>query len=229
MSLPCPTQVCIYAVQPPPAFRIPPVPGRAASSLVGHGSCPMARIKGPPGPRPDHPAPGPGGAQQGRWAVFPGQPVAVWLRPRGAVAWEPLAVSLGKQLGFPEQTGKPQARATPEEGSCLWPHLQTPVGRSMWTGKAGGWGSKSLGVGRVVGGCLAELGWGVSWASGRDPSLGIRPTQVPIWTRPVNSLLCASVSPSATTAEAALASRSRGDVTWSWLHAKCPGSAPQAR
>lgn len=40
-----------------------------------------------------------------------------------------------------------------------------------------GWGaggSKPLGVGLAGGCCLAELGWGVSWASGQEPSLGIR-------------------------------------------------------
>lgn len=44
---------------------------------------PRGQDRGPPGPCPDHPAPGPGGAWRGRWAVLPGWPAAVWLRPRG--------------------------------------------------------------------------------------------------------------------------------------------------
>ena len=54
VSLPCLTQACVYAVQPPPAFRIPPVPGREASSLApGMAPAPRSESRAPrPPPRP---------------------------------------------------------------------------------------------------------------------------------------------------------------------------------
>ena len=51
VSLPCLTQACVYAVQPPPAFRIPPVPGREASSLApGMAPAPRSESRAPLAP-----------------------------------------------------------------------------------------------------------------------------------------------------------------------------------
>lgn len=136
---------------------------QTASSLVRHGSCPTARIKGPPGPSPDHPAPGPGGgpARAGGQSSQ-ARPVAVWLRPERGCGLGTTSCLLGEAAGISRTNRETTGPAPPEEGSCLWPHLQTPVGKS--TDREGrGWGLKALGLGGL---------WGVAWLSGLGASPG---------------------------------------------------------
>lgn len=119
---------------------LPHVPGRAALSLA-----PVMAPAPWPGSRPTL-APAqttqrqglaePGGL--GGQCSQAGQPRSG--SAQGAVAWEPRAVSSGKRLGSPEQTGKPQApRPAPEEGSCPWPHLPTPSCPVMISGEGAEW------------------------------------------------------------------------------------------
>lgn len=94
---------------------------------------------------------------------------------RGAAAWEPLAVSSGKRLGSPEQTGKPQAPAPPEPHRAASGHVHQhpvlqaqPVGKEwngcghMWTEKAatGGLGDACCSRRAPQEGGLTELGMG---------------------------------------------------------------------
>lgn len=135
--------------QPSPAFGTPPSPWQSSFEPgPSPGSCPAAWIEPPLAPAQTTQRQGlaePSGAGgQCSWA---GQPRSG--STRGAVAWEPLAVSLGKRLGSPEQTGKPQAPAPPEERGAASGHVHQhpvlqaqPVGKEqsgcghMWTEKA---------------------------------------------------------------------------------------------
>lgn len=129
----------------PASTPCPAVPGLQdpSRSLAGQlepgpspGSCPVAWIRASPnGSHPDHPEPRPGRA--GGQCSQAGQPRSVSAQE--AVAWESLAVCLGKQRGSPEQTGKPQVPAPPQEGSCLWPRSPAPLSPVGTSGEGAEW------------------------------------------------------------------------------------------
>ena len=119
-------------VPPSPAFRSPPSPWQGSLEPDSKpGSCPAAQIEAPPGPCPDHPAPGPGRPQWGWWAVLPGWPAAVWLHPRGCglgTASCLLREAAGISRTNRETTGPCPTRG---EGGCLWPRPPTPCSPVM--------------------------------------------------------------------------------------------------
>lgn len=146
----CLPHACLYPLsrhpQPSGALR---VPGRAALSLTP-SLAPVLQPRSRPLLAPAQTTQRQGLADPsgaGGQCSQVGQPRSG--STRGAVAWEPLAVSSGKRLGSPEQTGKPQAPAPPEERGAASGHVHRhpvlqswPVGKKqnscghLWTEKA---------------------------------------------------------------------------------------------
>lgn len=111
-----------------PCLSLPPtqpqVPGRAAPSLAPVLAPVTQPRSSPPTLAPAQTTQRQGLAQPsgaGGQCSQAGQP---WSgSTRGAAAWEPLAVSSGKRPGSPEQTGKPQAPAPPQERGAASGHV----------------------------------------------------------------------------------------------------------
>lgn len=136
------------------------------------GPYPAAQIEAPPGPCPDHPAPGPGRAPWGWRAVLPGWPAAVWLHPRGC-GLGTTSCLLREAAGISRTNRETAAPAPPEARGEASGHVHRhpvlqsqPAGKKqngcghMWTEKAatrGPWRCRLPLQGPQEGG-LTELG-----------------------------------------------------------------------
>lgn len=129
-----PRYICSMPAFPPCLSSLGPgtLRGRPPSWLQPWLLTHSQEMEAPSGPCPDHPAPGlVASGRAGGQRSQAGQP---WSgSTRGAAAWEPRAVSSGKRLGSPEQTGEPQPpppQHPAQEASCLCPPTpSSPAGR----------------------------------------------------------------------------------------------------